>query len=87
MALLRLWGTHGIRVDSFPQVGELLYLEMEAALRIPGEALLIHSALCHLHSNTGGTAQSSFRVCFTFFFLIYFIFWLLWVFIAEQAFL
>lgn len=26
--------------DSFPQVRELLHTEMEAALRIPGEALL-----------------------------------------------
>ena len=48
-ALLRLWGTHGICVDFFPQIGELLNPEMEASLRIPEEALLIHSVLFHLH--------------------------------------
>ena len=60
-------GDPWICVDSFPQIGELLNPETEASLRIPGEASLIHSVLFHLHTNTRGTVQSSFRACFTFF--------------------
>lgn len=84
-ALLRLWGTHGVCVDSFPQVRELLHPEMgspEDSRRGLVDTFRTFpftlSITGEQHSHLSESA-SFFKTCF--------IFRLLWVFIATQAFL